>query len=241
MLLRVERVSKVYEAGPVRVGAVADVSFAVSAGEIVAVTGPSGCGKSTLLHLCGAMDAPTSGRLEFEGRDLAGLDDDGLTKVRRTRVGFVFQFFNLLPTLTVAENIALPALLGGADRRATLARARGLAERVGLAARADHYPPQLSGGELQRTALARAVVHAPALLIADEPTGSLDSANGRAVMRLLHELNCELGVTVLLATHDPALAVAAARVLEMRDGRLVGERTPARPDGARATSAPAGE
>jgi putative ABC transport system ATP-binding protein len=211
----------------VRVGAVADVSFSVAAGEIVAITGPSGCGKSTLLHLCGAMDAPTSGRLEFEGRDLARLDDNGLTRVRRTRVGFVFQFFNLLPTLTVTENIALPALLGGADRRPTLARARGLAGRVGLAARADHYPQQLSGGELQRTALARAVVHGPALLIADEPTGSLDSANGRAVMAMLRELNGELGVTVLLATHDAALAAAAGRVIEMRDGRLVSGSMPA--------------
>jgi putative ABC transport system ATP-binding protein len=226
MLLTVEGVSKVYEAGSVRVGAVADVSFSVAAGEIVALTGPSGCGKSTLLHLCGAMDTPTSGRLEFEGRDLARLDDNGLTRVRRTRVGFVFQFFNLLPTLTVTENIALPALLGGADRRATLVRARGLAGRVGLAARVDHYPQQLSGGELQRTALARAVVHGPALLIADEPTGSLDSANGRAVMAMLRELNGQLGVTVLLATHDADVAAAAGRVLEMRDGRLVSGSTP---------------
>jgi putative ABC transport system ATP-binding protein len=228
MLLDAERVSKTYEAGAVRVAAVREVSFAVAAGEVVALTGPSGCGKSTLLHLCGAMDTPSGGRLRFEGRDLASLDDRGLTHVRRTRVGFVFQFFNLLPTLTVAENIALPALLGGAARRETLARARALAARVGLAARADHYPQQLSGGELQRTALARAVIHRPALLVADEPTGSLDSANGRAVMALLHELNVETGVTVLIATHDPAVAASARRVLEMHDGRLAAGGAPAR-------------
>jgi putative ABC transport system ATP-binding protein len=214
--------SKTYTGGETPVPALRGVSFSVSAGECVALVGPSGCGKSTLLHLCGAMDRATSGQLVFDGRDLGTLNDEALTLVRRDRVGFVFQFFNLLPTLTLADNIMLPALLSGSSERDAEARARALAERVGIAHRLGHYPQQVSGGELQRAAIARALVHRPALLIADEPTGNLDSASGAAVLSLLVELNSEMHVTMLLATHAPDVAAAAHRTLRMRDGQLEG-------------------
>ena len=219
-MLIADNLSKTYTGGETPVPALRSVSFSVPAGECIALVGPSGCGKSTLLHLCGAMDRATSGRLVFEGRDLATLDDEALTLVRRDRVGFVFQFFNLLPTLTLADNIMLPALLSGSSEREAAARTRALAERVGIAHRLGHYPQQVSGGELQRAAIARALVHRPALLIADEPTGNLDSASGAAVLSLLVELNREMHVTMLLATHAPDVAAAAHRILRMRDGQV---------------------
>ena len=192
----------------------------LDAGDFVALMGPSGCGKSTLLHLCGAMDRPSAGRVIFEGRDLAALDDDSLTRLRRDRIGFVFQFFNLLPTLTLRDNIALPCLLGGMRAAEAESRATRLATRVGIAHRLTHYPQQVSGGEMQRAAIARALVHQPALLVADEPTGNLDSENGATVLTLLGELNRELGVTILLATHAAEVAGTAGRVQRMRDGRF---------------------
>ncbi len=219
-MLAAERVTKVYAGGESPVPALRGVSLSIAAGEFVALMGPSGCGKSTLLHICGAMDRPSSGRLLFDGRDLAGLDDEALTRVRRERVGFVFQFYNLLPTLTLADNIMLPALLSGRGEHEASARACALAERVGIGHRLGHYPQQVSGGEMQRAAIARALAHAPALLIADEPTGNLDSANGRAVLSLLAELHRETRVTILLATHAPDVAAAADRTLRLRDGLL---------------------
>ncbi|MCC7010112.1 MAG: ABC transporter ATP-binding protein [Acidobacteria bacterium] len=225
-VLSAENVVRTYAAGESRVTAVAGVSLALERGEFVALVGPSGCGKSTLLHLCGAMDRPTSGRVRLDDVALDTLSDDELTRVRRTRVGFVFQFFNLLPTLTVSENIALPRLLAGARPDDADRDARALVDRVGLQARAGHYPRQLSGGELQRAALARALIHRPALIIADEPTGNLDSENGRIVLDLLTALNRETGVTMLLATHAPEIAAAAHRVIRMRDGRIEAD-TPA--------------
>jgi putative ABC transport system ATP-binding protein len=215
-----DTLSKIYSGGESPVTAVRRVSFTVTSGEFVALVGPSGCGKSTLLHLCGAMDRPTSGRLLFEGRDLAALDDDALTAVRRERVGFVFQFFNLLPSLTIGDNIMLPALLAGCSEPEAHVRALALAGRVGIGHRLGHYPQQVSGGEAQRAAIARALVHRPALLIADEPTGNLDSATGAAVLDLLLQLNREMGVTMLLATHASEVAAAAGRTLVMRDGLL---------------------
>lgn len=219
-MLSAERVTRVYAGGETPVPALRGVTFSMAAGDFVALMGPSGCGKSTLLHICGAMDRPSGGRLLFDGRDLAQLDDDALTRVRRERVGFVFQFYNLLPTLTLADNIMLPALLAGSGERAAAGLARELATRVGIAHRLGHYPQQVSGGEMQRAAIARALVHAPALLIADEPTGNLDSVNGQAVLSLLSELNRETGVTILLATHAPDVAAAAGRTLRLRDGLL---------------------
>jgi putative ABC transport system ATP-binding protein len=219
-LLTVADVSRIYAGGSATVTALAGVSFAIERGDFVALMGPSGCGKSTLLHLCGAMDRPTSGRITLEGRDLGTLSDDELTRLRRDRIGFVFQFFNLLPTLTLADNIALPCLLAGLPAAEAEARAARLAARVGIAHRLGHYPQEVSGGELQRAAIARALVHDPAIVVADEPTGNLDSDSGARVLALLAELNRGLGVTILLATHAPEVAAAAGRVLRMRDGRL---------------------
>jgi putative ABC transport system ATP-binding protein len=219
-LLLAEELEKTYT-GDTAVRALAGVSLSVEAGDFVAFMGPSGCGKSTLLHLCGAMDRPSAGRLILNGRDLARLGDDQLTHVRRDQVGFVFQFFNLLPTLTIADNIALPCLLAGVRSDEADRRARALAGRVGIAHRLGHYPQQVSGGEMQRAAIARSLVHRPALVIADEPTGNLDSDNGLLVLSLLGELNRETGVTILLATHASEVAAAATRIVRMRDGKFV--------------------
>jgi putative ABC transport system ATP-binding protein len=219
-LIAAEHLRKTYVSGESTVTALADVSFTVAEGDFVALMGPSGCGKSTLLHLCGAMDRLTGGTLKLRDRDLSAMGDDELTRVRREQVGFVFQFFNLLPTLTVSDNIALPCLLGGMNSGEAEQRARALAERVGIAHRLGHYPQQISGGEMQRAAIARALVHQPSLLVADEPTGNLDSENGANVLALIAELNRELGVTVLLATHASDIAAAAKRVLKMKDGRF---------------------
>jgi putative ABC transport system ATP-binding protein len=219
-LLSVDRVSRTYQTGEAGVPAVADVSLEVEAGAFVAIVGPSGCGKSTLLHLCGAMDRPTAGRISLDGVRLDTLPDDGLTRVRRARLGFVFQFFNLLPTLSLVENIALPLLLAGHPREAALRRARGWAEALGVGHRLSHRPAQLSGGEMQRAAIARAVVHDPALVIADEPTGNLDSVTGARILEALVDLNRARGVTLLLATHARDVAEAAGRIVHMRDGRI---------------------
>jgi len=225
-LIVAERLTRKFTGGPVPVTAVDAVTFEIAAGEFVAVVGPSGCGKSTLLHLCGAMDRASDGRISMGGQLLGALSDAALTRLRRTRIGFVFQFFNLLPTLTLAENVALPLLLDGRPADSALERAAAVAGRVGLGHRLTHYPHQLSGGELQRGAIARALVHNPEVVVADEPTGSLDSANGAAVLSLLVELNRELGVTLVLATHAPEIAAAAARVLHMRDGRIIRDERP---------------
>ena len=216
----VSNLTKTYTTGDARVTALAGVTFALDAGDFVALMGPSGCGKSTLLHLCGAMDRPSGGQIEFEGRPLASLSDDELTRVRRDRVGFVFQFFNLLPTLTIADNIALPCLLAGMNGGDADARAARLAERVGIGHRLRHYPQQVSGGEMQRAAIARALVHEPALVIADEPTGNLDSENGARVLALLAELSREADITILMATHSAEVAAAAGKIVRMRDGKL---------------------
>lgn len=219
-LVVADALEKTYAEGAAPVAALRGVSLTLEPGDFVALTGPSGCGKSTLLHLCGAMDRPSAGRLTIDGQDVGALDDDALTTLRRDRIGFVFQFFNLLPTLTIGDNIALPCLLAGMKAAEAESRAAALATRVGIGHRLDHYPQQVSGGEAQRAAIARALVHQPALLIADEPTGNLDSANGATVLALLAELNRELGVTMLLATHAADVAAAAGRQIRMRDGRL---------------------
>ena len=218
-MLTVTTVTKRYTGQDV--DAVAGVSFVAAPGEFVALMGPSGCGKSTLLHMCGAMDRPDRGEILLGDTNLARLDDDQLTKVRRQHIGFVFQFFNLLPTLTLVENVALPLLLAGVTPAEATRRARALGDRVGLTARLDAYPAQVSGGEMQRAAIARAIIHTPSLLIADEPTGNLDSGNGARVLELLAELNASLRLTILLATHAPEIAAAAHRTLHMHDGQFV--------------------
>jgi putative ABC transport system ATP-binding protein len=194
------------------------VSLEVKAGEFVAITGPSGSGKSTLLGLIAGLDQPTAGTIEVDGTDITGLSEDALASFRRDRVGYVFQAYHLIPTLTAAENVAVPLELGG--RGDALGEARALLADVGLAGRAHHYPSQLSGGEQQRVALARAVALRPALLLADEPTGNLDSATGAAIIELMLRLRRERGSTLLLVTHDPALAGHADRIVSILDGRL---------------------
>jgi putative ABC transport system ATP-binding protein len=219
-ILEAQDLRRVYSDGGASVEALRKVNLQLENGDFVAIVGPSGCGKSSLLHLCGAMDRPSSGTIMFEDEALEQLDDDRLTRLRRERIGFVFQFFNLLPTLTVAENVALPLLLAGTRSQQAEAAADKWIARFGLSARRGHYPQQLSGGEMQRAAIARAVVHRPSLLIADEPTGNLDSANGARVLELLRELNNEIRTTVLLATHSQEIAAGAKRVIHMKDGML---------------------
>lgn len=218
-VIEAREVCKTYARGDRHVDALRGVTLSISAGEHVSLVGPSGCGKSTLLHLCGAMDRPTQGDVILEGRSLLGLNDDELTRVRRRRIGFVFQFFNLLPTLTVRQNIALPLLLDGGPMTEAVERAEVLADRVRLGDRLEHYPAELSGGEAQRAAIARAVIHEPALLIADEPTGNLDSENGARVLDVLLECQDRFGTALLMATHDDGVAARGHRIVRMRDGR----------------------
>jgi putative ABC transport system ATP-binding protein len=198
------------------------VTLEIARGDAVAVIGPSGSGKSTLLGLIAGLDAPTAGSITVGGVDVTRLGESALARFRRETIGYVFQSYHLIPTLTAAENVAVPLELAGERRVA--ARVRALLAQVGLGDRADHYPVQLSGGEQQRVALARAVVLEPPLLLADEPTGNLDSATGAAIIELLFTLNRERGSTLLLVTHDPALAERADRVVSLRDGRVVGDR-----------------
>jgi len=195
------------------------VTLDVAAGEVVAVTGPSGSGKSTLLGLIAGLDRPTAGSIALDGEEITRLPEDALARLRRDRIGFVFQAYHLIPTLTAEENVAVPLELAG--RLDALARARALLGAVGLGARGHHYPAQLSGGEQQRVALARAVALRPRLLLADEPTGNLDSSTGAAIVDLLLALNHEQGSTLLLVTHDAALAGRAERVISLRDGRIM--------------------
>lgn len=219
-VLVIDSVEKTYDGGLRPVAALRGVSFEAAAGDFIALMGPSGCGKSTLLHLVGGMDFPSRGRVALDGVDLNELGEEALARVRRTSIGFVFQFFNLLPTLTVVENVTLPMLLDGASEIQSRKRASELLDQVGLAARRNHFPAQLSGGELQRAAVARAVVANPRLLLADEPTGNLDTDNGSKVMKLLADLNRDSGVTILLATHSEEAAGYASRMIRMRDGMI---------------------
>ena len=209
--------SKVYP-GAGSLPALRDVTLSIGGGEFVAVTGPSGCGKSTLLHLAGGIDVASAGSVVVGGRDLATLTEEALTRFRRRDVGTVFQFFNLIPALSVQENVELPVTLDGG--RDGAARARDLLARVGLDGRRDAFPYELSGGEMQRVALARALSASPKLLLADEPTGNLDSVSGAAVLDLLAALHAEEGVTVVMATHSEDAARRAGRVVRLRDGRL---------------------
>ena len=219
-IVRAHDVSRIFPmpAGPV--AALRRVSLTIEAGEHVAITGPSGCGKSTLLHLVGAVDSPTDGSIVFEGRDLASLSEPERGRLRLTRIGFVFQRFFLLPMLTAAENIELPQAEAGATAAARRSRTRELLAYVGLTDRADHLPSQLSGGEMQRAAIARALANRPALLLADEPTGELDEATSDTIADLFDRVNAG-GTAILVVTHNPSLAARASRRLAMRSGRLL--------------------
>ena len=219
-MLETRDLHKSYQAGEARVDALRGITLKILPGEIVAITGPSGCGKSTLLHLLGALDTPTSGQIYLDGHPLHSLNDDKLTALRRLKIGFVFQFFHLLPTLTVEENVLLPLLLSGRVNPLARARARDLLTSVQLADRSHHRPHQLSGGQLQRAAIARALIHQPSILLADEPTGNLDSASSNAVIELITRLAHKEKTTVLLVTHSQSVAATADRQIALVDGRI---------------------
>jgi putative ABC transport system ATP-binding protein len=214
---------KKYSMGEQSVNALDGIDFIVEEGEFVAIMGPSGSGKSTLLHLIGGLDQPSDGEVMLAGRRLSLLKDKEITLLRRRNVGFVFQFFNLLPTLTAEENILLPLLIDGKKLRQYEERLSTLLDLIGLAERRQHKPEQLSGGEQQRVALARALITEPTILLADEPTGNLDSKNGIAIMELLRRSRDQLGQTVIVVTHDPRAASYADRVIFLRDGRVASQ------------------
>jgi len=220
-ILEAQGLRKQYQMGEVAVDALRGVDFQVRQGEFVAIMGPSGSGKSTLLHLMGGLDTPTDGEVTLAGRRLAHTSDDEVTVIRRRQVGFVFQFFNLLPTLTAAENTALPLLIDGRRLEDYAARVGELLDLVGLGDRRDHKPDQLSGGEQQRVAIARALVTEPAIVLADEPTGNLDSNSGKEVLGMLRRACDEKGQTIVMVTHDPRAASYADRVAFLRDGQVV--------------------
>ena len=217
VVLRAESLTKIYRRGVEEVRALDGVTFSIEEGEFVSIVGQSGSGKTTLLNLIGCMDTPTSGTIEIDGHETSRLSDRQSTRLRSEKIGFVFQHFGLIPTLSVEENIMLPTLFA---RRAAKGKASELLEQVGLSHRHKHRPHELSGGEMQRVAIARALINSPALLLADEPTGNLDSTNGEAILRLFTELN-RAGLTIIVVTHNPALADAAHRQLKLQDGHLL--------------------
>jgi putative ABC transport system ATP-binding protein len=221
-MIKLTGVTKQFE-GKRRVTALADVTLSIGRGELVSIVGPSGSGKSTLLNLIGGLDRPTAGEIAIDGRQLSGLSDDELTLVRRETLGFIFQFFNLLPSLSCLENVALPLHLRGWPRRKAVDRARELLALVQLGSRLDHTPDELSGGERQRTAIARALSIYPPILLADEPTGNLDTQTGAEILRLIQDLHTRLGATILIVTHDPVVAASCPRTVTIRDGRVVGD------------------
>jgi putative ABC transport system ATP-binding protein len=216
-MLECESLGRTYLSGGRELTVLKDISFRVEPGGFVAVVGPSGSGKTTLLGLLAGLDRPTTGRVRLDGQDLGALDEDALARLRGEKVGFVFQSFHLIPTLTARENIQVPLELRGLEAQS---RADELLRRVGLADRGHHYPAQLSGGEQQRVALARAFCHRPHVLFADEPTGNLDGATGARVIELMSELNREAGTTLVLVTHDQTLAARAHRIVRLHDGAL---------------------
>jgi putative ABC transport system ATP-binding protein len=219
-LIELHDVSRIYDLGHVQVAALQNVDLEVQEGEFLAIVGPSGSGKSTMMNILGCLDRPTGGSYVLNGTPIAELDDDGLAQLRSRTIGFVFQSYNLLPRTSALENVATPLLYQGVSRKDRLTRARVALERLGLGDRVDHVPTELSGGEQQRVAIARALVTEPALLLADEPTGNLDSTSGAEVMALLAQLNAA-GRTIVMITHDGDVASRARRQVHVRDGRLV--------------------
>jgi putative ABC transport system ATP-binding protein len=222
-VIRIQDITKVYQMGEVEVHALRGVSLHVEPGEMIAIMGPSGSGKSTLMNIIGCLDQPTAGTYWLDGEEVGRLDDDRLAAIRNQRIGFVFQTFNLLPRTTALENVALPLIYAGLGRAERLRRAQEALEAVGLGDRLHHTPTELSGGQQQRVAIARALVNRPSIILADEPTGNLDSRSGREVMAILQQLNRERGITVVLVTHDQTIARHTFRILHLYDGRISGE------------------
>ena len=222
-LIRTEELSKTYFLGSQIVAALDGVDLIVQPGELLAIMGPSGSGKSTLMNLLGCLDAPTSGRYYLESEEVSGLDSDDLARVRNSRIGFVFQNFNLLARTSALDNVALPLSYGDCSRKERRERAMAALTAVGLAERMDHHPSQLSGGQQQRVAIARALINSPSLILADEPTGALDSKTGLEIMTLFQSLNAK-GITVVLVTHEPDIAAFARRIIHFKDGRMISDQ-----------------
>ncbi len=232
MIIRMESIGKTYDTGKVQVEALKNVNLGIAKGEFVSIMGPSGSGKSTLMNIVGCLDRSTCGYYELDGVNISGLDDIELAKIRNKKIGFVFQSFNLLPRITAVQNIELPMIYAGAGRKERREKAVEALERVGLVERMDHKPNELSGGQKQRVAIARALVNNPAIILADEPTGNLDTASGEDIMAVFQELNRE-GVTVVLVTHEPDIAEHTKRIIRFRDGFLTSDEKVAKPIDAR--------
>lgn len=228
MIIRMENIGKIYDTGKIQVEALRNVSMGINKGEFVSVMGPSGSGKSTLMNIIGCLDRSTSGYYELDGVNISELDDIELAKIRNRKIGFVFQSFNLLPKMTALQNVELPMIYAGAGKRERREKALEALERVGLADRMAHKPNELSGGQKQRVAIARALVNDPAIILADEPTGNLDTASGEDIMAVFQELNRE-GVTIILVTHEPDIAGHTRRIIRFRDGLLTSDEKVLKP------------
>ncbi len=222
-MIELVNITKTYRMGSMDITVLTDISLNVQRGEFIAVMGPSGSGKSTLMNILGCLDRPTSGVYYFETREISTLTDDELASVRNTKIGFVFQTFNLLPRFSALKNVEVPLIYSGVPARRRQERAAPLLEKVGLKTRMQHKPTELSGGQQQRVAIARALVNNPSLLLADEPTGNLDSSSGEEILKILSELNHQ-GVTIILVTHDPEVAAQCNRIINVKDGRIINDQ-----------------
>jgi len=222
--VQVENLVKIYRLGKVSISALRGISFDTAKGEFLVIMGPSGSGKTTLLNLLGAIDKPTSGKISIDGKDITTLSEGELTKLRRHKIGFIFQFYNLIPALTALENVELPMLTAGFSQKDASERASQLLKTVGLVERMGHLPDELSGGEQQRVAIARALANRPTVILADEPTGDLDSKTGMEVVQILYDTSKKESATVIVVTHDPMITEKADRILQMRDGNIIAEK-----------------